>query len=665
MQNTSPSAWLIGDEGSTGEFRFKLTESEITLGRGSSCEIQIEDPLASRRHAVIRFHEGVFLIEDLGSSNGTYLNHRPVSSSQLVDGDLILIGNTVLRIKMEWDPDATVIQPRSSQETITSSRETIPQQGGAVGCQQCGRSNPTGGKFCSNCGAELPRLPTAFQRTETKFRQTRAAYSAGELTGEECHSALAKLMVQDDQGQYWMMGLESGEWYWYNGGEWTLRSPALVLPEKELAPQIPPPAAQVVEPGPGSPPSQRGRWGAGVLWLLCALLVGALGIYSVLELVSFITEPGESLGQLDPSGEVYDSSGPTIPQQNDASGQSSTPTETAAPYPSAQETGAGYRIRVYNPGTDASLAGFTSNAEYLLDRSGSEYRVYEGYFPAGTPGILIMGWCSIDQETLNENMAGIQMEGTFDGAPIPQNIWTQEDIQHEDMACRYFRVVVEDLSPGSHQFLWSTSYQNPVFDGWDSFPPGNYLREYTLEVEERYQFFDDFESSAGYWGEADREELRIWIEGGDLQIEIYQAGVGVWSRFNERSFEDFRFTVQAKSVSGNPGYYGIVFRQQDRDNFYFFQITDEGYFRLGKNVGESIDLIPWSPSDAIYIDGRSNKLEVSMEGDWIRAYINDQLVADLQDGSLQDGNLCLYAFTPEEVPAGQIIFQQAFIDAPQ
>lgn len=65
-----------------------------TLGRGD-VEIRLEDPFASSRHARI-IHEGsVLVIEDLGSTNGTYLNEEPLSGPQpLHDGDRIRIGES-------------------------------------------------------------------------------------------------------------------------------------------------------------------------------------------------------------------------------------------------------------------------------------------------------------------------------------------------------------------------------------------------------------------------------------------------------------------------------------------------------------------------------------------------------------------------------------------
>ena len=63
-----------------------------TLGRGD-VEIQLDDPFASSHHARIIRQGRVVVIEDLGSTNGTYLNEEPLSGPQpLHDGDRIRIG---------------------------------------------------------------------------------------------------------------------------------------------------------------------------------------------------------------------------------------------------------------------------------------------------------------------------------------------------------------------------------------------------------------------------------------------------------------------------------------------------------------------------------------------------------------------------------------------
>lgn len=65
------------------------------LGRGDQAEIRLEDPFASSRHAKISRQGHIFVIEDLGSTNGTYLNDELLGGPQpLHPGDRVRIGDS-------------------------------------------------------------------------------------------------------------------------------------------------------------------------------------------------------------------------------------------------------------------------------------------------------------------------------------------------------------------------------------------------------------------------------------------------------------------------------------------------------------------------------------------------------------------------------------------
>ncbi|GBD45266.1 FHA domain-containing protein FhaB [bacterium HR41] len=69
-----------------------------TLGRAASADVVVQDPFASAAHARIFAHGGFMWIEDLGSTNGTYVNCRRVTSPQrLRPSDVIRIGDSEYR----------------------------------------------------------------------------------------------------------------------------------------------------------------------------------------------------------------------------------------------------------------------------------------------------------------------------------------------------------------------------------------------------------------------------------------------------------------------------------------------------------------------------------------------------------------------------------------
>ena len=77
---------------------FDLGE-ELTIGRAAGCHITLDDTFVSQIHARVFLRDGHYLIEDLGSTNGTYLNRQKVSGPMVVrPGDQVQVGNVVLEL---------------------------------------------------------------------------------------------------------------------------------------------------------------------------------------------------------------------------------------------------------------------------------------------------------------------------------------------------------------------------------------------------------------------------------------------------------------------------------------------------------------------------------------------------------------------------------------
>jgi pSer/pThr/pTyr-binding forkhead associated (FHA) protein len=73
---------------------------ELTVGRAAGCQVTLDDSYVSQLHARVYIRDGELYVEDLGSTNGTYLNTRKVSSpSALRRGDQLKVGSTVLEVK--------------------------------------------------------------------------------------------------------------------------------------------------------------------------------------------------------------------------------------------------------------------------------------------------------------------------------------------------------------------------------------------------------------------------------------------------------------------------------------------------------------------------------------------------------------------------------------
>src|SRR5437660_7650459 len=80
--------------GALADQEIELTADAMTVGRGSSCQIQVTDAGVSSKHAKVYCENNQFYVMDLGSTNGTYVNDKDVDRQALEDGDVVTFGMT-------------------------------------------------------------------------------------------------------------------------------------------------------------------------------------------------------------------------------------------------------------------------------------------------------------------------------------------------------------------------------------------------------------------------------------------------------------------------------------------------------------------------------------------------------------------------------------------
>jgi hypothetical protein len=95
----APSQLVVTEGGLTGT-RIGLTGAPVFIGRANDSTLVLEDDFASTRHARISVQNGMWVVEDLGSTNGTYLGQRKVDGpTPLEPGVPLRIGRTVLELR--------------------------------------------------------------------------------------------------------------------------------------------------------------------------------------------------------------------------------------------------------------------------------------------------------------------------------------------------------------------------------------------------------------------------------------------------------------------------------------------------------------------------------------------------------------------------------------
>jgi len=90
------------EDGSEGLRHF--SQSEIMIGRDTNCDLAVMDEALSAHHARLTYHHGQWWLEDLNSTNGTFLNHEKLTTPTVVmTGDQFKSGNTIFDIRVEID----------------------------------------------------------------------------------------------------------------------------------------------------------------------------------------------------------------------------------------------------------------------------------------------------------------------------------------------------------------------------------------------------------------------------------------------------------------------------------------------------------------------------------------------------------------------------------
>jgi hypothetical protein len=127
---TSLSFHLIMRSGPNPGKSHELTKSEIYIGRDIHNDIVINDAEVSRKHARLVMQSGGYVLEDLGSTNGTFVNgQRLMGPHVLRPNELIMLGENVsLVFETSYDADATVIAAPSQPEPAKSSPSRVTSQ---------------------------------------------------------------------------------------------------------------------------------------------------------------------------------------------------------------------------------------------------------------------------------------------------------------------------------------------------------------------------------------------------------------------------------------------------------------------------------------------------------------------------------------------------------
>jgi len=120
---------LIMRTGPTPGAAYILEGDQMTIGRDSTNEITINDAEVSRRHARLTFQGGKYVLEDLGSTNGTFVNGQRLAGPRVLKaGEVVSFGEQIVLVfEMSTnDPGATMVSPRAAAVPSVSRPASQP-----------------------------------------------------------------------------------------------------------------------------------------------------------------------------------------------------------------------------------------------------------------------------------------------------------------------------------------------------------------------------------------------------------------------------------------------------------------------------------------------------------------------------------------------------------
>ena len=116
---------LVMTAGPTPEKKFTLSKQEIIIGRDANADVVINIAEVSRRHSRMRLEPSGYVIEDLGSTNGTFVNGQRLTGPHMLrPGERVQLGEAVTLAYQvaAFDMDATVVTPSSGFDTVAAGQ---------------------------------------------------------------------------------------------------------------------------------------------------------------------------------------------------------------------------------------------------------------------------------------------------------------------------------------------------------------------------------------------------------------------------------------------------------------------------------------------------------------------------------------------------------------
>jgi hypothetical protein len=155
--------------------------------------------------------------------------------------------------------------------------------------------------------------------------------------------------------------------------------------------------------------------------------------------------------------------------------------------------------------------------------------------------------------------------------------------------------------------------------------------------------------TVGEWQFNSDATADVEVADGVLSIHVLLPEQVAWAAAG-RTFTDFRLRVEATPVGGPlDNEYGVLIRMHENEQFYAFSVSADGYVRVARYNAAELERT-WTPLDsdwtlnpAVLQGEATNVLTVEAQGPRFTFWVNDELVAEVEDETLAKGDIGLYA----------------------
>jgi hypothetical protein len=157
---------------------------------------------------------------------------------------------------------------------------------------------------------------------------------------------------------------------------------------------------------------------------------------------------------------------------------------------------------------------------------------------------------------------------------------------------------------------------------------------------------DNFADAGSGWDSGADADAEWGYYNGEYRIVVHATSLVAWGNpVIDHDWADLVLIVEARRAEGPlDNQYGVIVRYVDRANFCLFSVSSDGMYsaqRLRNDEWE--DLVTWTPSSAVRQEDATNVLRVECRGAHIRFFVNDQLLATVEDDIFYSGNVGLAA----------------------